>query len=92
MHPCPIPSQFIFQTVSSQSHPPHPPGTFFLGAVDYHLGLAETFEEGRRRTVQYRAGIGKSTEKCLGSAAHTTVLRLVTLRLPRKGRRVEKGS
>lgn len=63
-----------------------------MGAVDYHLGLAETFKVGRSRTVQYRAGIGKSREKCLGSAAQTTVLRLVTLGLPRKGRRVEKGS
>lgn len=83
-HPQPVYLPDSFQSIP-------PPGTFFLGAVDYHLGLAETFEEGRR-TVQYRAGIGKSREKCLGSAAHTTVLRLVTLGLPRKGRRVEKGS
>ena len=62
------PSQFIFQTVSSQSH--HP-GTFFLGAVDYHLGLAETSEEGRSRTVQYGAGIRESRENSAWAAQPT---------------------
>ena len=54
--------------VSSQSH--HP-GTFFLGAVDYHLGLAETSEEGRSRIVQYGAGIRESRENSAWAAQPT---------------------